>query len=216
MTPHHEPKIYHITHLSNLEHILAEGGLLCDSSLSGRDQSAKTIAFSHMKQRRMGLPVTCNPGTTVGDYVPFYFCPRSVMLYVIHCQNHQQLSYQGGQEPILHLEADLRRVVSWCEEDKASRLWAFSSSNAGARYASFYNRKRQLLEVDWEAIAARDFSNPDVKERKQAEFLIHGFFPWELIDRVGTYSNKMKSEVEKLIANVEHQPLVESIRDWYY
>ncbi len=47
--------------------------------------------------RRRRLPVPCHPGTWVGDYVPFYFCPRSVMLYVISRKNHPSLTYRGGQ-----------------------------------------------------------------------------------------------------------------------
>jgi hypothetical protein len=60
--------------------------------------------MSAIKRRRVEeLEVSCHPGTKVGDYVPFYFCPRSVMLYVIHRANHPDLSYRGGQEPIVHL-----------------------------------------------------------------------------------------------------------------
>jgi len=45
----------------------------------------------------------------VGDCVPFYFCPRSVMLYLIYQGNHPDLQYHGGQDLVLHLEADLYR-----------------------------------------------------------------------------------------------------------
>ncbi len=39
--------------------------------------------MSEIKRRRVEeLEVDCHPGTKVGDYVPFYFCPRSVMLFV--------------------------------------------------------------------------------------------------------------------------------------
>jgi hypothetical protein len=41
--------------------------------------------MSTIKQRRLALPVTCHPDDHVGDHVPFYFCPRSIMLFVIHC-----------------------------------------------------------------------------------------------------------------------------------
>lgn len=38
----------------------------------------------------------------VGDCVPFYFCPRSVMLYVIRKGVHQGLACQDGQKPSDH------------------------------------------------------------------------------------------------------------------
>jgi len=52
--------------------------------------------------------VKCHPGTKVGQYVPFYFCPRSIMLYILHRGNHPDLDYREGQGPILHLQADSR------------------------------------------------------------------------------------------------------------
>ena len=37
---------------------------------------------------------------------------RSVMLYVIDKANHPNLAWRGGQGPIVHIEADLREVVT--------------------------------------------------------------------------------------------------------
>ena len=37
------------------------------------------------------------------------------MLYLIHRANHSELDYRGGQDPIVHLEADLREAVDWAE-----------------------------------------------------------------------------------------------------
>lgn len=58
--------------------------------------------MSSIKQRRLTLSLNSDPDLHVGDCVPFYFCPRSVMLFLIHRRN-QELAYQGGQEPIVHL-----------------------------------------------------------------------------------------------------------------
>ena len=71
--------------------------------------------MSEVVARRKRLPVSCHPATCVGDYVPFYFCPRSVMLYVISRRNHSSLTYRGGQAPIVHLETDLHAVVEWAD-----------------------------------------------------------------------------------------------------
>lgn len=41
--------------------------------------------MSEIKRRRLEeIPVDCCSGRMVGEFVPFYFCPRSVMLFVIH------------------------------------------------------------------------------------------------------------------------------------
>jgi hypothetical protein len=150
----------------------------------------------------------------VGDYVPFNVCPRSVMLFVIYRANHPELEYRGGQEPIVHLEADLHAVVRWAES-KGVR-WAFSLANAGARYAEFRSRLDELDQLDWVAIRATDFRATSVKERKQAEFLVHGRFPFDLVERIGAGSPAIEARAREAIAAAGHQPLVEVRREWYF
>ncbi len=105
MTVPVQPKLYHITHVDNLPAILAAGGLQSDAAMMAQGGPSASIGMSSIKQRRLGLPVRCHPGDHVGDYVPFYFCPRSIMLYLIYCANHPELTYRGGQGAILHFEA---------------------------------------------------------------------------------------------------------------
>jgi hypothetical protein len=157
LQPPANPKIYHIVHFGRLAGIVADGRLLCDAVIARRPDAAAgtTIGMGAIKARRLGLPVACHAGTSVGDYVPFYFCSRSIMLYVIHCANHPDLAYRGGQAPIIHLEADLHQVIGWADTNR--RRWAFSLSNAGAFYAQFRSQAAQLDEVNWPALAARDF-----------------------------------------------------------
>jgi hypothetical protein len=172
--PPDQPKIYHITHVDNLPSILAEGCLVSDATIVARGGPVRAIGMSGIKQRRLGLPVQCHQGDYVGDYVPFYFCSRSVMLYLLYRGNHPELTYTGGQGPIVHLEANLYDVVAWA--DAQGRRWAFSLSNAGAYYAQFRSTLDQLDEINWNAVSSRDWSAPDIKEAKQAEFLLHGSF----------------------------------------
>jgi hypothetical protein len=209
------PKIYHITHVDNLQSIVAAGRLLSDAALLRQGGPAQPIGLSGIKRRRIEeLEVPCHPGTKVGDYVPFYFCPRSVMLYVIHRANHPELTYREGQDPIVHLEADLYRVVAWA--DVNSIRWAFSLSNAGAYYTEFRSELSDLRELDWNAIAARDFRDPDVKERKQAEFLVYGHFPFHLVERVGVHRAAVKDRVRHMLAGSGYTPRVEVRDDWYF
>lgn len=207
------PKIYHIVHVDNLASIVADGCLWSDAVMVTRP-GCTVIGMGRIKQRRFGLPVSCHAGLTVGDCVPFYFCSRSIMLYVIHCANQPDLAYRGGQQPIVHLEADLYEVVRWAETN--GRLWAFSLSNAGAVYAPFRSRLEELGEIDWNAVAATDFRAPDVKEAKQAEFLLHRSFPWGLVERIGIHSQAVATRVANAMQGATHRPRVEIKRDWYY
>ena len=103
--------------------------------------------MSSVKERRLGNELQSHPGLRVGDCVPFYFCPRSVMLYVIHRGNIEQLEYRGGQEPIIHLEADLRKIVAHANDN--DQRWVFTSSNAGSGYFEDYSDLSQLKMLNW-------------------------------------------------------------------
>lgn len=136
------------------------------------------------------------------------------MLYVIHCANHPELVYRGGQQPIIHLEADLNHVVHWAETN--GRRWAFSLSNAGAVYTKFRSELDRLDEINWDAVTARDFRPADVKEAKQAEFLVQQSFPWHLVERIGVHSQGIAQRVYAAMNGADHRPRVEIRREWYY
>lgn len=97
--PPSSPKIYHITHVDNLVNIVKSGGLLSDATIAQRGGPVQTIGMSGIKQRRINdLEVPCHPGTKVGEYVPFYFCARSVML----------VRYPLRQSPRAHISRGTR------------------------------------------------------------------------------------------------------------
>jgi hypothetical protein len=209
------PSIYHITHVDNLAQIVADGALWSDAIIVARGGPATTIGMTTIKRRRLyELPVKCYPEHRVGEYVPFFFCPRSIMLYILHMGNHPELKYRGGQGPIIHLEADLKETVEWA--DAQGRPWAFTLSNAGAFYTEFRNDLANLDEVDWSAVGNNDFGTQEVKEAKQAEFLIHEMFPWHLVRRVGILSEDVQAQAVATIRGAVHQPPVVVRRDWYF
>ena len=207
-----DPKIYHICHVDRLPSVLAENGLLCDAKTAQRAMLGTTIGMNRIKQRRLKSSLNSHPGLRVGDCVPFYFCPRSVMLYVIHKANHVELSYRGGQGPIVHLEADLRRTVAWAEEH--GRRWAFTLSNAGASYFEYRSDLAQLHDINWGAVKSLYWKQH--REGKQAEFLIEDRFPWTLVERIGVLSQKVCRQVVSGLEAARHRPRVEVIRQWYY
>src|SRR5512138_467265 len=173
MTIPERPKIYHIVHVDRLQSIIEDGYLWCDAAVVQRNAPGTVIGMNGIKSRRLNeLRLTSHPDLHVGDCVPFYFCPRSIMLYLIHLANHPELEYRGGQGPIVHLEADLHASVLWA--DNHNQRWAFTLSNAGARYFEDRSDLRQLNEINWDAVQAKQWSgsgiSPLVKEGKQAEF----------------------------------------------
>lgn len=212
--PPKSPNIYHITHVDHLPKIIATGCLYSDAAMIARGGADVSIGMSDIKEYRLRKPVRCHPGTYVGDYTPFYFCSRSVMLYVISCRNNPGLAYTGGQESIVHLEANLRDAVTWAEEN--GRRWAFTDMNARTGWADFFADLENLEEINWTAMAAKHWSAGEIKEAKQAEFLMHEEFPWSLVSRIGVIDTEMKARVEAALEAADHRPPVEMRRNWYY
>ncbi len=212
------PKIYHIFHVDRLPSIISDGCLWCDKEAARRSIDGTMIGMNHLKQRRLGLHLRSHPGLRVGDCVPFYFSPRSVMLYVIYRREHSDLSYRGGQDPIIHLEANLAQTVEWADDE--GWRWAFTNSNAGGFSSRDWCNWEQLDQINWNAVQAKMWSGPDVdpsvKEHKQAEFLVERRFPWKLVNRIGVYSQQVEKQVSVALRGASHQPLVEVKREWYY
>jgi hypothetical protein len=209
------PKIYHITHIDNLATIAASGELVSDAERIARGISCSLVGMSNIKRRRLEeIEVTVCPGTKVGEYVPFYFCPRSIMLYILHKRNHPELDYRGGQEPIIHLQADLNEVIEWTTAQ--SIPWAFTDRNAGSFVVEFYNRYEDLNQIDWATVKAQDFRDLQVKEGKQAEFLTFRTFPWTQIQKIGTINSRIAAQAKQAISGNSHQPMIEVKRNWYF
>jgi hypothetical protein len=207
------PKIYHIVHVDNLASIVADGFIWSDAEALKRQCAKTTIGMSRIKARRLKeLMLSCHRNLYVGSCAPFYFCPRSVMLFLIHRRN-DELEYKGGQEPIVHLEADLHDAVLWAQKTK--RRWAFTLSNAGAYYFESRCDMAQLHEISWDAVGAMQWAGP-LKEGKQAEFLAEQCFPWKLIERIGVHSQEFVGRVSNAMLGAQHRPGIEIKRNWYY
>lgn len=207
------PKIYHIVHVDRLASIVASKGLLCDAVMEKHSDIGTNIGLKNIKSRRLNeCALQSHSGLFVGQCVPFYFCPRSVMLYMYHMNNDPNLTYKGGQGPIVHLAADLHEVVNWANQNEIR--WAFTLSNAGSSYFEDRAELEKLDELDWQVIAANMWSGK--QDRKQAEFLIEHSFPWELVSRIGVKSQEVYSQVNMILQDAEHTPHSEIKPNWYY
>jgi hypothetical protein len=197
--------IYHITDVVNLPGILAEGGLLSDVAMAHRNP--EIIGYAHIKKRRMEeIRVDCCSGRFVGEFVPFYFCPRSPMLYTINRGNTGR--QPGCQSSIVHLVSSVALGLG------LNRAWAISDGNAGALYPSFYSDLEALEVLDWEAIRATDWRGRT--NQKAAEFLVADSFPWTGIQIIACHNSTIAKAVEDMLNNYSHRPKVIVRPNWYY
>ncbi|GIK09061.1 MAG TPA: DUF4433 domain-containing protein [Anaerolineales bacterium] len=204
--------IFHITHIRNLQNIINDGGLWCDRVVSQRNLAHVSIAHQHIKDRRAQKNVPIPPHGVVADYVPFYFAPRSPMLYSISRGNVE--GYQGGQSEVLHLVSSAEAVL------QSGLPFVFTDGHAEMSISHFYQDLQDLDKVDWNIMRAtiwRDTNEDgDRKRRRQAEFLVHEFFPFSLFERIGVATQTMAKKTAVLLAELEEKPLIEVQPTWYY
>ncbi|WP_125779433.1 type II toxin-antitoxin system toxin DNA ADP-ribosyl transferase DarT [Pseudoalteromonas rubra] len=199
-------KVSHITHIDNLGSIVRQACLWSDAKRIELGLVNQNIGYSHIKQRRLVRPVNVAAGGTIGQYVPFNFCPRSVMLFVIH-KGH--LDYQGGQDRILHLISDtdtIRLTNQHC---------FFTDIHADLDYAEQIDDFSRITELDINRIINERYWQ-DFKEEKQAEFLAFESVPWATIQQIGVKTQAIANEVNALIHMAAHKPEVVVEPQWYY
>jgi hypothetical protein len=199
--------LFHITHVDNLASIVSSG-LLCDTRVASGAVTATTIGNTSIKNRRLWWTLNLPDRPVVGDFVPFYFCPRSVMLYQVHFGH---AAWKGGQDHVVHLVSRLSRVVA------SRRRIVFTDSNAATKYAVPSEDLSTLdVTIDWKVMPLVQWSGSPTKERRQAELLVHDFVPWAAIERVVVMSNSIASAVTRIMRGAAHQPLVTVDPTWYY
>ena len=199
--------LYHITDVKNLPKIIQSGGLLSDAALAAAGGPAVNIGYDHIKLRRMTeIRVPCAGNRFVGEFVPFYFCPRSPMLYRVNkgIGNNPP----GCQRTIVHLVTSVHHAVN------TGHVWAFSDGGAGAFYTGFFDDLARLDSLSWDAINARYWQ--EVTTQKSAEFLVADRFPWSEIKAIGCYEDEIAKQVTKLTAGHANAPGVVIRPGWYY
>ena len=56
----------------------------------------------------------------------------------------------------------------------------------------------------------------EVKEERQAEFLVYDSFPWKSVEKIGVLNQEIADKVLELIKDSPHKPDVKVERSWYY
>jgi hypothetical protein len=199
-------KVSHITHIDNLISILDQDCLWSDAKRIEFGLVNQNIGYSHIKERRLLRPVSVAAGGTIGQYVPFNFCPRSVMLFVIH-KGHDD--FQGGQERVLHLISDAEAIRLTNEN------CFFTDIHADLDYAEQIDDFARIDELDINRIINERYW-ADFKEEKQAEFLAFESVQWQTIQQIGVQTQAIADEVNVLLQTALHKPEVVVRPEWYY
>jgi hypothetical protein len=204
-----DPRLLHFTHVENLAGIAASG-LVADQC---KPVGTVECADLSIKERRRGQVVPAGPGGVVADYAPFYFAPRSPMLYRIHRGGLE--TYSGQQHELVYLVSRVSQVL------QHGLLWAATDRNAALATAKYIDQAVELpLHIDWAVMELRVWKNTENdgsrRERRMAEFLVHRALPWTAVVGIVVQTSAMVMQVESITATTEHRPKVAVIPEWYF
>lgn len=205
--------VVHFTRVEHLPSILANG-LLSDSRAQAEGLLTIEIGNTGIKVQRARRQVPIWPGGSVADYVPFYFAPRSPMLYAIHRGNVP--TYQEGCDRLVYLVTSLEALAS------ADLSVLVTDRNAVLEVSDFQPFDASLPDefIDWELMRSTYWKDtpefPDRRERRMAECLVHDGVPWEVFAGIAAKSGEVADEVRQMSSDAGFETRVHVRPEWYF
>ena len=134
------------------------------------------------------------------------------MLYAIH--KGQVAGCSTEQKDIVYLCSDTENVRD------AGMGFVFTDGHGTMALTQFFQDLRQISRIDWEIMRAvywRDTQEDgDRKRRRQAEFLVHSFFPWSLVQRIVVLQRSQVGAISKMCEAAGLPTSVVAMPAWYY
>lgn len=149
--------LYRITHIANLEHDLLHGLHIAKSSKSNPNyhQIGDSSLITYRKEIQAPIP----PGGTLSDYIPFYFGPRSPMLYQI---------VSGWEDIRKYPQEDIIYYISSLDQIKSSSLeYFFTDGHARSRTSTAYTNESDLSKLDWDVIYSASWKSDESDLRRK-------------------------------------------------
>jgi ssDNA thymidine ADP-ribosyltransferase, DarT len=111
--------------------------------------------------------------------------------------------------------------VSSAERVRAAGLaFAFTNGHAAMAVTDYWNDLDALANIDWPLMTSRywfaTLQDPDRKRRRQAEFLVHGEFPWALVDGVAARKPAAVGQVRATLERAGFETRTAVRPEWYY
>lgn len=185
--------LYRMIHIDNIPHIVANG--ITHYISPNRNKDYQNIGDNSLINRRSEIVLDDN--TKLSDYIPFYFSYRTPMLFVIWKGFNNVKDIK--QEDIVYIVSSVQKMTDLGVDYK------FTDGHAVAGLSNFYS-KESITEIDnlldWAAIKAIDWKiEPDLKRKKEAEFLVLGDIDYEAVLGYIVYNDVAKNKVEQFNTN---------------
>ncbi len=203
--------LFRITHVANLPWLLRHGLNAAGGQVADADFVA--IGNPDLIDKRARRVVPLPPGGMLSDYVPFYFTPKSPMLYNIKT-GHKGITKRSNN--------DIAVLVSSCQRMTAGGVtMLYTDRHAYTMTATWTAEAADLTTlIDWDMLRRHDFARdntyPDKMERYQAEALAHLHVPPAALLGIGCASDDVRSAIEQAVGTSGASVQVFSRPGWFF
>jgi hypothetical protein len=132
----------------------------------------------------------------IGQYIPFYFTPKSIMLYNIITGYRHPVVRKRNRNDILIIRCLIHELATLPQ-------WFFTDGQGNDMASGHYNNITDLQQIDWNCIQQSTFSKSvddyDRPRRYQAEFLVYKEVPLNKIESLNVYDQQAADYVNALL-----------------
>lgn len=194
-------KIYRMTHIDNIPHILQYG--ITHKHSNNANPNFINIGDLSLIDTRENKSVLVDNGEfqnndvksiVLGNYIPFYFGIKMPMLYIMQIGGN--FTEQATKpNDVIYLACSADRII----ELKID--FYFSDGHATNNYTSFYDKcqfEKVNEIIDWKSVKSSYWGGEDnlnIKRKKQAEFLVSSDLPSDVIIGFGCYDDTSKQKL---------------------
>lgn len=189
---------YHFTQLDNIATIFKAKELRADIDAKPKNNSLDQT----IKAKRRTKKIKIAPYGLLGDYVPFYFAPRSPALLQLASGDHMN---KVSQNELVFFRLDFRPVADGLINESLSLI---SNQHPLKTGAIFYPATPENIttRINWKTIKSFRWNNtdeyPNRKSQREAELLIYQRLRLEQVNgakvTLATRTNMLQRKIQKM------------------
>jgi hypothetical protein len=201
-----EQRIYHVTHVSNLAGILANGRLLADESDAWEARPTVDISSADARESRRSTLVAGSEGPSVAQFVPFLLSPNASIWQSIRTGvADPRLSPDIRDTPASDFVILVTTVKKVLEREADTVVTDGDAAHVLTRFGATLDAAERMLRR----------LRADEDSILHAEYLVRESVPFELVTLVGVANDKARDVVKGILHGSGHRPKVSVYPPWF-
>lgn len=197
-----DQRIYHVTHVRNLEGIASRGALVAPVS------PTVDIAAEELRAERAETPAPGPEGRALDAFVPFFLSPDAHLWQALRDHHpHVRLSESAARldaSDFVFLVTTVRQSISDGND------FVVADGNAEGTTTRFATTRDDAVQL-----LARLRADATGEAMLDAEFLVNGEVPFTSVTLIGVANDKVRAAVREIVADSDYSPRISVYPPWF-